>query len=77
MMTRHRLRTKCREAHIVIWLKERGTTNADRFCLLNGQLQIDFVGRTQHDKMATLFGLKAPSSFQTGVTDLHDLIGRG
>jgi len=72
-----RFRASSRKAHIVVWFEERCAANADRFCLLNDQTQLDLIRHAEHDEVTTLFRLKTSSGLQARVTDLHDLIGDG
>lgn len=76
-MIRYGFGAKGCEAHIVVWLNECSAANTDCLCLLKRKVQLDFIGHAQHDEVTTLFRMKAPSSFQTGMTNLHDLIRDG
>jgi hypothetical protein len=71
-----RLRASRCETHIVVWFAERDTTNTECLGLSNGQAQIDFIEHAQYNQMTARFGLKVSSGFQTGMTNLHDLIGQ-
>jgi hypothetical protein len=66
-----------RETEVIVRLAKGCTADVDRGQPIERLSQLDLINDRQHHKMTTVVGLKATACFETGVTDLHNLIGQG